>query len=434
MLLGAYALGFLPAAAHSENLPNDARSATAGAVASSTEDFLSSLGVVTFLDQGANADSYIAPLGYTGIRNIREGVRNTAGAIMLHKRVGVRIDLVGVNVNDLISAAKVLAAEDALLAIEGPNEPNNFTITHNEKVGGGTGTWVPVAELQRDLYKAVKSDPILKRYPVFHVSEAGAEIDNVGLQFLKIPKGAGTLFPDGTEYADYANPHNYVTGIGIQYVDNQAWQAADPTLHTHWDGLYVEYGKTWKMGFQGYSDAQLETLPRITSETGWDSVSNAGGEKVQGTILVNVYLAQFKRGWRYTFLYNLRDGEGGAGNMGLFNSNSTPKLSAIYIHNLTTILAGGQQPARPGKLNYRINGASPTVHDMLLQKSDGVYDLVIWGEQVIGQNNVTVDFGTARKSVKIFDVTSGTSPVWDLANVSSIPLVVSDHAMILEIR
>jgi hypothetical protein len=37
------------------------------------------------------------------------------------------------------------------------------------------GLSAAVAELQRDLYQAVKSDPDLKRYPVFHVSEGGAE-------------------------------------------------------------------------------------------------------------------------------------------------------------------------------------------------------------------------------------------------------------------
>ena len=54
---------------------------------------------------------------------------------------------------------------------------------------------IPVAELQRDLYSAVKRDPVLKHYPVFNVSEGGAQTENVGLQFLTIPKGAGTFFP-----------------------------------------------------------------------------------------------------------------------------------------------------------------------------------------------------------------------------------------------
>jgi hypothetical protein len=66
-------------------------------------------------------------------------------------------------------------------------------------------------------------------------------------------------------------------------------------------------------------------------------------------------------------------------------------------------------------------------------KRDGVFDLVVWGEQVTGQQNITIDLGSRYKSVKIFDVTSGTKPLWDLTDVRSIPLVISDHAFIIEV-
>ncbi|MFX5660750.1 hypothetical protein ABTE05_20505, partial [Acinetobacter baumannii] len=82
----------------------------------------------------------------------------------------------------------------------------------------------------------------------------------------------------------------------------QAWQAADPTLNSRWDGLFGEYGVTWKKRYQGYSRADLLTLPRVTTETGWDA-PDPTSEDVQGKTLVNTYLAQFKRGWSYTFIY-----------------------------------------------------------------------------------------------------------------------------------
>ena len=189
-----------------------------------------------------------------------------------------------------------------------------------------------------DLYSSVKSNPELNAYPVFQVSEGGAETDNVGLQFLTIPAGAGTVLPDGTRFADYANVHNYVSGVRGGYGDNQAWQAADPTLHSRWDGLHGNYGRTWRHHFQGHTDAELQTLPRVTTETGWDAATPAD-ERTQGVVLVNTYLAQFRRNWRYTFIYELGDGEGGGGHQGLFHEDWTPKLAAVYIHNLTSILA-----------------------------------------------------------------------------------------------
>jgi hypothetical protein len=386
------------------------------------------------VSQGYNPGSYVLPLRYLGVRNIRDSERNLPGLILLHEQSGIRVDLQGEDVSGLIIAAKTLAKAGALLAVEGPNEPNNFPIAYNGQQGGGTtDSWLPIAQLQKDLYSAIKNDPELKRYPVFHVSEGGAETDNVGLQFLTIPAEAKTLLPEGTQFADYANPHNYVSGIGIGYVDNQPWQAADPTLDSHWDGLYGEYGRTWKRHFPGYSNAELQVLPRVTTETGWEAAT-VEEERTQGTVLVNTYLAQFKRGWRYTFIYQLGEGQGGGGNHGLFHENWTPKLAATYIHNLTSILADDTPIATPGQLDYSIPNQPPTVHNLLLQKSDGVFQLVVWGEQVTGANNVTVHLGSAQATVKIYDTTVGNAPIQTLTNVASIPLTITDHAIIVEIH
>ena len=135
--------------------------------------------------------------------------------------------------------------------------------------------------------------------------------------------------------------------------------------------------------------------------------ANPEEERTQGTVLVNTYLAQFKRGWSYTFIYELGEGEGGGGNQGLFHQDWTPKLAATYIHNLTSILADDIRVATPGKLDYSIANAPSTVHDLLLQKSNGVFELVIWGEQVTGSNNITVGFGNDPPNVRIYDTTIG---------------------------
>jgi hypothetical protein len=402
-------------------------------VAVGCDTFLSSLGVNTHVDQGYDPDSYVEPLRHLGVRVIRDSPRNVPGLIMLHAQTGVRVDLLGSDVAGLTVAAGILARAGALLSVEGPNEPNNFPVTYKGREGGKTQSWEAVAELQMDLYSAVKSNPELRDFPVFHVSEGGAEIENVGLQFLTIPAGAGTMLPEGTRFADYANVHNYVSGVRGGYADNQAWQAADPTLSGRWDGLYGNYGRTWKRHFQGYSNAELEALSRVTTETGWDAPA-PGDERIQGTVLVNTYLAQFKRGWRYTFIYELGEGEGGGGNQGLFHQDWTPKLAATYIHNLTSILADNVPVQSPGRLGYSIENARPTVHDLLLQKSDGVFELLVWGEQVTGDSNVVVHLGGTHPEVRIYDVTAGPSPLQTLTDTDSVPLTISDHAMIIEFR
>jgi len=390
--------------------------------------FLSSLGVVTHIDQGypGHADM----LQYTGVRNIRDGGRNLSTTLSVHQQTGVLMDLVAeCGVADQLSQAKQLASAGALLSLEGANEPNNWPITFNGQQGGGMGDWGPVAQCQAALYSGLKNDPQLKNYPVFHVSEGGAETNNAGMQFLIVPSGAGTISaaPPGTKLADYANPHNYVSGHVGHLIDNMPWSAADPTLNGAWDGLYVEYGRTWMKGFSGYSNADLQTLPRVTTETGWDSVSD-GNEAVQAGVLTNTYLAQFARGWRYTFIYEMVDGEGSSGAQGLYHSDGTAKPAATYIHNLTSILADNSAPASLGSMDYSISNQPGTVHSLLLQKSNGAYDLAVWSEIASGSAPVTVQFGQTFGTVKIYDVSKGTTPTATLSNASSAQLTLNGYS------
>ena len=406
-----------------------------GTLSHSADAFLSSLGMNIHIDQGYAPQSYVEPLRYLGVRAVRTGAGRVTGSVYVARRTGVLVDIFanGGPVDSFMSAARQLAAADALLALEGPNEPNNFPLTYNGKRGGGPGTWFPVAEFQRDVYAAVRADSDLRNFPVFSPSEPGAQTDNVGLQFLAIPEGAGALLPQGTLFADFANVHNYVIGNGERYGDNQAWNAADPTLNDRWDGIYGNFGVTWRHGFKGNTNETLITLPRVTTETGWDSVRGPGGERTQGTVLVNTYLAQYKRGYRYTFVYQLRDDEGGQDHFGVFDKDSRPKPAATYIHNLTTILADRTPIAHPGRLNYSIPNQPATVHDLLLQKSDGTFALVVWGEKVTGTEDVVVDLGGEHASVKVYDVTVGTEPISTLRNAKSVPLSLSDHALIIEV-
>jgi hypothetical protein len=409
-----------------------------GTTAVPVDQFLGSIGACAHIAQGVDAPSQSATaMSYAGLRNLRDDGNPNAVSdwISMHQSAGIRLCVLSnQDVASTISMAKQLNAAGALLAVEGPNEPNNFPVTYEGQTSSSSTTFVPVAHFQRDLYAAVKAEPSLSGIPVFHSSEAGgSEPDNVGLQFLTIPADAGTTMPTGTQYADYANTHNYVCGHSNQLVDNVAWNASDPTLNGDWDGLYVEYGHTWHGGFTGYSNADLVTLPRVTTETGWLTTgTGAITEEQQARIFLNLYLSAFKQGFAYTFIYMLRD-DPNQGYWGLFDTSYNPKTSGTYLHNLTTILADTGARA-PGKLDYSIAAEPATVHDLLLQRSDGTFALVVWDEKPSGGSDlVTVDLGSSRATVAVFDPTTGTSPGQTLHDVSSVPLTLSDHPEILEL-
>jgi hypothetical protein len=411
--------------------------------------FLDTLGVVTtFPDRGQPLEKTVEMLRYGGFRWVRGGIEGLTEKgpttlqtyLDLHKNAGVKFSwgLVsgGTDLKKLLATAKPLAEAGALLAFEGNNEPNNWGVTYQGENGGGQApTWLPVAKLQRDLYTAVKADPALKSYPVWSISENGAEADDIGLQFLTIPKGAKTLLPEGTRFADFANVHNYIYHPASPApADNKTWNAADPTAACKVDGLYGNYGRTWAKHFRGYSEADLLTLPRVTTETGC-TVGGPVTEEVQARNLLTMYLDQFKRGWSHTAVYLLRDRGDESGNQtfGFFKPDYGPRKAAIYLHNLTTILADPKPVEKPGRLDYTIADPPATVHDLLLQRGDGTFLLVIWDEKVKGTDELTVRLGRRCRTVKVYDPTIGMDPTKTHADAESVRLTLSDHPLVLAI-
>lgn len=415
-----------------------------GTTAVRATDFLNSIGANSSISgRGETLARTIECAKYVGIRWIRAGIEGDIPIqdfLALHKQAGVRfswgLGSGGTDLAKLLETARQVAAFGGLLAFEGPNEPNNWGFTYQGQEGGRNLTWIPVAKLQSDLYKAVKNDLLLKRYPVWSITEGGAETDNVGLQFLTIPRGAGLQMPDGTHYADCANVHNYIyhpNSPGME--DNKTWNASDPTSTCKVDGLYGEYGRTWGRHYPGYSEADLLPLPRVTTETGC-TIGGPVTEEIHALNLLSLYLDQFKRGWSYTAIYLLHDrvDEGGNQQFGLYKPDYTPRKAAVYLHNLTTVLADQGALSKPGKLDYTIPGEPETVHDLLLQKSNGTFELVVWNEQIKGSSNVTVHLGGTFASVRLYDPTLGTSPIQTHRKINALTLTLSDHPVVIEVQ
>jgi hypothetical protein len=428
-------------------IAQQASSQSAGSIPAVTAkrsiDFLNSMGANSAISKrGETLAKTAEALQYTGLRWIRTGYEGdlpVSDLLSLHKQTGVVFSyglLSGGNdIPRLIAGGERLAAAGALLAFEGPNEPNNWAVTYNGEQGGKNGTWAPVAKLQKNLYAAVKTNAALKAYPVWSLSETGAETDNTGLQFLIIPSDAGTLLPAGTKYADFANCHNYVVHPSWPGVhDNQVWNAASPGADSKVDGLYGNYGKTWGKKFKGYTVSELDTLPRVTTETGL-TIGNGITEEMHGMLLMNNYLAQYARGWSYTAVYLLRDRSDEDGNQqfGFYKTDYTPRKAAFYLHNLTTVLADKPSAHQPGKLKYAVVKPPVTVHSLLLQKANGKFELVIWGERINGADVVEVNFDDHKAKITLYDPTVSTSAVQTLRNINAIKLTISNHPIIIEI-
>jgi hypothetical protein len=226
--------------------------------------------------------------------------------------------------------------------------------------------------------------------------------------------------------------HNYVCGHSGKLVDNVAWNASDPTLNGDWDSLYVEYGTTWNRHFQGYSNEALKTLPRVTTETGWLTSGSASAidEDAQGRVFLDLYLSAFKRGFAYTFVYMLRD-DVKQGSWGLFKTDFQAKKSGTYLHNFTTVLADDARRT-PDILDYTLETSAETVHDLLLQKHDGTFLLVVWDEKFSGGSDAAIVHLARAHAIRIYDPTLGTDTTTTMRG-TELALTLSDHPLILAI-
>jgi len=152
---------------------------------------------------------------------------------------------------------------------------------------------------------------------------------------------------------------------------------------------------------------------------------------------LNLYLSQFKRGWKYTAVYLLkgRSNEPAHESFAFYTLDCQPRQAARYLHNMTAILADSQSLASCSRLNYSIPNQPETVHDLLLQRSDGAFMLVLWGERFASRkpDSVRVAFAATRPRVTVYDPTVGTEPVSKLSDVQQLVLELLDHPLILEI-
>ncbi len=394
--------------------------------ATSATSFIESIGVDAHL-ASYDPTHILSELSYLGISNIRDGIppATALSTYVALAETGVRFVLLESNSFYADQASQVNAAADVLradalemavpgsiIALEGSNEYTTNTYYLNGISSYGNLSWglTDAAALQT----AMQADPLMAGVSVIAASECST---------IAIP-ALGTS-------ADASNVHVYA-GIGQQLQDGiNAWVAAARASAPDKPVYITETG---------------------VSSSGFNTSTWGGGVAdayTQGIIDTNALLDGYKAGAAITFLYELMDEPNASSaqeqHFGLFNVDGSPKPAALDISNLTHILQDEGSPlTSPGTLAYNISGLPSTASSMLLEKSSGAFDIVLWngnaalynGTSVVTPptSEVTISLPSAASSIKIFDPIKGTTAIQAVSNASSVTVSLSADPIIIEIE
>ncbi len=277
-------------------------------------------------------------------------------------------------------ARKLLGSVEA---IEGPNEWDNF----------GPSNWVDgLRSFQAELYKAAKANPATRHLPVIAPAMAWREsIDKVGRQ---------------TGVADIANSHLYPGGRNPSVEIDDYLAASKNQAGT--DLSYVTEA--------GYHNA-------VNTTGGHHPVSEA----VSATYLPRMLAEHVLAGTDRLYTYELFDGASDSSasdqeaSFGMLRADGSAKPQFRAMKNMISLLNDTEEAFTPGSLSYSTSGVGSELRQLLTQRSDGTFVLLLWRDvsiwspgsrsrMAVDSDSVTVSLPQPR-SYKVNQPNSGAEPL-----------------------
>jgi hypothetical protein len=327
--------------------------------AAAADSLVDSYGVgihLAFLDTPyKDATAVAGALKDLGVRHVRDDLymanpRQYAG-IRTVANEGVRFNLIMGRPTSPQSAADYVATvakelpASAVESIEGTNE---WDIS-------GRDAWVEEMHTrQKQLYAAAKANPATKHLPVLAPA----------LAFRWNYAAAG----DMSTTADLANGHLYPGG----------WQPTEPMA------------KSTNAIRSSSGSQQL-----IVTEAGYNNAVNTTNghlpvpEDVSGVYQPRLLLDHVLRGTKRVYSYELidefndPDRTNVEAHFGLLRRDLTPKPAYTAMKNLLGLVADPGASFTPGSLAYRLEGAGSDVRQLLVQKRNGQFVLLLWRDVAV---------------------------------------------------
>jgi hypothetical protein len=240
--------------------------------------------------------------------------------------------------------------------------PNEYDLSH-----GSDTDWIRrIQNYTSLLYTKVKADELLQHLPVIGPSLTSEEAY----------EAVGNEDP----FIDYGNLHLY---------QGRRWPGNNGSGEHGYGSITWFFN--YLVRFQSPSGKVIQA-----TEAGYHNLVLLGGisEEAEGKYTARMYAEFFRRGIVRTYKYELVNEEnkrGKEGIFGLLRSDISEKPAFRAIKNLITILNDKGPDFSPDSLNYVFDGSVDDMKQILFQKRNGDFYLMIWLEVPSWDTNTNID-------------------------------------------
>lgn len=196
--------------------------------------------------------------------------------------------------------------------------------------------------------------------------------------------------------------------------------------------------------------------PIVFTESGYHNAVNERhdqpgvSESAAAKYVPRLFLEDFSRGIPRTYLYEFMDEAPEPAmtdpqmHWGLIRADGSEKPAFTSLKNMIQVLEDSTEESSPQQLGWKLSDANDQIHHVLLQKSDGTFYLVLWQETSSYDLRHNADIDNAdvaetltltrtARSVSVYEPMEGTAAVHSWDSVSSVPISIPDHPLIVEI-
>jgi hypothetical protein len=359
-------------------------------------------------------------LGESGIRYIRDGTYQPTyiRGKDLYESLGIRTNVLTgrrfaiypapldpTKIDDELNEIKTELL-NATISLEAPNE---YDVEH-----GPDTDWVgKIRNYTYLLYTKAKTDEMLKHLPV------------IGPSFTRMESYEAV--GDTDEYIDYANLHMYQAN---------RWPGTNGFGENGYGSI------TWFLNYEARYQSPFGKRIQAT-EAGYSNYFPSRGvsEEAEGKYTARMLVEYFRRGIVRTYKYELvNEGQPGVeGVYGLLRNDLSEKPAFRAVKNLIAILTDKGSDFQPGSLNYVLDDSVDNIRQILFQKRDGDFYLIVWLEVPSWDVNTNIDLYPPPQEVLLtllnnHNITSATLYAFNnTADVNTSILPINNNQVILSV-